>query len=1296
MQSVAPVNRVNPDRRGLPAGWKECYNAQKDTWYYVQTDINPPRISYFHPSGDSYVGNNTAGPSSSSSSSYIQSFPSQPMDLKLDQKLHIVDESGSVSSSSTPLHSAGPSTSGGSNSSAPPPISTNVEQEVVHLPSQATSAPDSADVTSPAPPEYSLYSESPIEPPATNGPGSDRPTGNNNTTSGTNGLPPGYSNSVPATTGPSPSSTPQPPPQIAQPPVVSVSPALTSVSGANQRPQTITSQALNAASLPSGPRPSLANVQVVQQASSPSPSSPITTTSPSGPRPRPAAVVQQTSITTSAAGPRPNTTSPVNRPPSQISVHVPPSPAHGPAPASGEGMTLAQRLFASAKTGSGGPTIHLPTDTQIHMPPTISASAVSAQAYNLNSTRTSSLYGTGMMQNIQQQQQQHQGLPGRPTGGRPSSSISFAGANQTGGLQRPAQQLQSTLVRPQSQVVGHHIPNSTPATGTNTVVRPRPTTLPNVTLVARPPSQGGTGMPGSTGSMDQLPVSSPQPLPGTNPNAAIQGQIGVSGVHSPPPPTPSSAGSFGHGVSPSTNASISNPSQPYAQAQAPLQHASMNPLPPIPQQQQQNLVTVASPPPNVLPVQGGFGNIAPGPQSPPLPARPPQHPQYTGPAGYTPPSVSVPTLPQRPPLHPGTSLPILPSQLPQSQLLQSSPSNTLSATTSQLGSSLSSSLHSLSAHASPALMKYGKVAGRIAGKAALRYGTKYAINSIFGSNASSSSNDPPLFDQDTLSDLNSSLSNLDVSDMGLDPLQFQDAFAGNPGVDYSGLINSIGQQQQTNPNPGVNYGAIIHALTKIQHAAAASHGHGQGHGHANANAHHAAGVAPNAQVQQVMNAQNQQLANANAQIQYLQAQVQAMNLQNQQQQQQQMGQMVAQMQNAVPQVQNQNLNQMGNVGGMSSPNWPPGGQPQQALSVQHTITQNQNQNQNQNQMGNVAGPNLSARPPHHQQTMGPARPPVQHSQPVHQSSLPTPTHTPTTQTQSLSSGQQGPVMNSTSPAHQLPQVQSQSSQPTVQPTVAPAQASVVQSQPQPHPSAQTAQANQPRPPAQATVAQPAASPTQPQPPAQVQPSITQPVVPQPQYQVQPTVAQPPQSPPQYTQTPASVPQPSVQQQQQQQANPPRPSFRRFQFPNRVLSSSKLIHRVHRFRLPLLSQQFCHLSPKFSRLLLSLSPRFSQRLSSSSPRDLLNTLKICHRSHKSLPSRVLSSNSQPLSRSYSRPMRRHRNCLLVPPIRLLLLNLNISSLPSPNLLFHTPNNSLIDLPITLKLLRLLTEVLRAIN
>ncbi|KIK56658.1 hypothetical protein GYMLUDRAFT_247690 [Collybiopsis luxurians FD-317 M1] len=344
------------------------------------------------------------------------------MDLKPDQKLHVVDESGSASSSSIPLPSAGPSMSGSSNSSAPPPNSMNAEQEAIHLPPQAALAPDSADLISPVLSEYSLFSESPIKPLATIDIGSDRPAGtqgNNNTTLGTDGLPAGYSNSVPA------------------------------------------------------------------------------------------------------------------------------------------------------------------------------------------------------------------------------------------------------------------------ATGMNTVVQPRSATLPDVTLAAHPPSQAGMGMPGSTGSTDELPVSSPQPLSGTNTNAAMQGTIGVPRIHSPLLPTPNSIESFDHGVSLPINTSISNPLQPYVQAQAPLQHVDMNPLLLIPQQQQ-NLVTIASPPSHVLPTESRLGNMAPGPQPPPLPARPPQHPQYTALAAYTPPSVSVPDLLQRPPLHPGTSLPILPSQLPQLQLAQSSLSDTLSHTPSPL------------------------------------------------------------------------------------------------------------------------------------------------------------------------------------------------------------------------------------------------------------------------------------------------------------------------------------------------------------------------------------------------------------------------------------------------------------------------------------------------------------------------------------------------------------------------------------------------------------------------------------
>ncbi|KIK61931.1 hypothetical protein GYMLUDRAFT_72973 [Collybiopsis luxurians FD-317 M1] len=595
-----------------------------------------------------------------------------------------------------------------------PPISINTEQEVVHLPPQAISAPDTADLT--LPPEYSSYSESRAavnEPPTTVVLGSDQPTRTQfyDTTSDTNSLPPEYSD-LPASTEPVP---PPPPPQIAVPPIVSVSPALLLVSGENQRHQPIASQTENTASSPADPHLSFASVNLVPQVSSPPPAGPAATTSPAGPLPFPAIVVPQTSIATSMAGSRPNSMTPMNRPPSWVDVNV----SHSPTPVSGnassEGMTVAQRLFASADITSGGPTIQFSQD--IHTPRTRSTSA------NIDCTPENSFYSMGVSENLQQQQQQYN-LPrrGRPpanhTGNHASSTFSLVTTNQTRGF------------HPQNQAVGHFSSNSVPVTSANTIVQPGPKVLPNFKLVARPPSpEAGSSL---TSSMGQLSISSS--LPGINSKATMQGQPGVSWIHSPLSPAPTSGGGWGHvNSSAPMNTSLSNPSQ-HLQAQAPI-HYNVNPFPSIPSsqgmQQQQNAhfqVPVASLPnvSNVYPTQGVPGNLASALQSP---SQPPQLFQYPAPTGYTP--SSVPVSPASQPLqYPATSFPGLPS----SQLPQSPPHNMLPMTASHTNHSLSSSL-------SPELKKYGEIAGRVATETAVRYGTKLVINSLFGLPP------PSLFDQ---------------------------------------------------------------------------------------------------------------------------------------------------------------------------------------------------------------------------------------------------------------------------------------------------------------------------------------------------------------------------------------------------------------------------------------------------------------------------------------------------------------------------------------------------------------------
>ncbi|KAK7051228.1 hypothetical protein VNI00_004728 [Paramarasmius palmivorus] len=69
---------------------------------------------------------------------------------------------------------------------------------------------------------------------------------------------------------------------------------------------------------------------------------------------------------------------------------------------------------------------------------------------------------------------------------------------------------------------------------------------------------------------------------------------------------------------------------------------------------------------------------------------------------------------------------------------------------------------------------------------------------------------------DTLGSLTSSLANFNPSDAGVDLGQFQSALQGAPGTDYQSIYNSIIQQQQTSPTPGVDYQLIVDTLHKIQ------------------------------------------------------------------------------------------------------------------------------------------------------------------------------------------------------------------------------------------------------------------------------------------------------------------------------------------------------------------------------------------------------------------------------------------------------------------------------------------------
>ncbi|KAF9076662.1 hypothetical protein BDP27DRAFT_810278 [Rhodocollybia butyracea] len=419
---------VNPDRRALPQGWTECYNSQKDTWYYVQTDVIPARISYYHPATETYAEGNHSIPSSTSTSSSHQQFCS---DSKDEQK------------TGSPSTYAGPSAAGGSTaSSSTIPIPVNPELKNAALP--LTSAPNTADLTSP--PEYSAYSKvsnEQLQVDISQSAQSPELEGDTST------LPPGYTNFPVVAKPPSP------------PNVESPQSALTEIN----RPPSVVSASINS-------RPASIGV------------SPPSRTS----------VTPPVAVYHSDSASRPF----VNVLPS------PPATASIPSP---EAMTPAQKLYASAFTvrpsissnqGSGrisvsAPTVHLSSDS--HLPPTIS---LPTNTYsNPISQSANSFYKTGIFQNLNR--------PGR------GSSYHADSLNQSPTISlissRPTQPVSS----PQSQKIEYqHTTNSAP-----TASRPRPTTVPSVTLVAHPPN---TDVSNSTSQI------SPPPTP------TMQGQIGVSGI----------------------------------------------------------------------------------------------------------------------------------------------------------------------------------------------------------------------------------------------------------------------------------------------------------------------------------------------------------------------------------------------------------------------------------------------------------------------------------------------------------------------------------------------------------------------------------------------------------------------------------------------------------------------------------------------------------------------------------------------------------------------------------------------
>ncbi|KAJ4472015.1 hypothetical protein J3R30DRAFT_3522664 [Lentinula aciculospora] len=1136
MQSAAPVN---PDRRVLPPGWTEGYNPQKDTWYYVQTNVVPARISYYHPSTEYYAESNRVDdPGPSSGSSYLQhqgSSSSQSHNEKIDSifdknsmlyNTEPIASSSSSSELSTENRPVAPTTSSASSiytSSSPIPASESTSTpsqsqllSVGQLTLDSTSVPATTPDSS-LPPEYSIYSEPSDEltaspPVAASEP--DRPPASVVS-------PPEYNNPSFLSSWSESSLPPASQPSTHQ---VAESPSPSSISPDNSRP--VSSVAVNVSSTTapdsSEHRPDSTGVNSVNrpsqaQAVNMTPLTVMTGHNPHVPNMNLVHRPSQASISVSPPSHTPMSTSPVT----MSTAPLPPTvsmPTNAPTTTSSEGLTLAQRLYASAFASrppmTVGPSGRISTSPpgvhgslESHMPATVSLAAVSAEAYNhninnfnnmninnANAAIANSFYKTGVLQNLQNQHQQQQFQhqyqqqyqQHRPQGGRSSyhtgnmnyaaSNISLvstlhsslASATSGAGMvpqlpPRPTQQLQSTIVRPQSQKIEHYsTATSTAGRPASMIFRPNPTSVPSVTLVARPPSQG-SGLVGATSIPNPLTAStmnsqsaiaispSPQPSTMTTPmNTAMQGQIGVSGIQSPPASiaqsgtplptfTPHASPPLGANTSGSLNYinsgnntatlpqhSVIQNSNEYAQTGSMVSlpspsYAHQNPLPPIPptaaasthssnislghvpqlstssQTSHSSLQTSTSPINAPQSVTNPLTNsTSPAMSVHSSPAAPiPVSSSISSPQ-FTPtsvPQLSAPSLPQRPsqrppqrpPQHPSYTLPALPTTHSPRPPRPNSSSFSFGSTSSTLSNT------------GNMLANFGKAAGRVAGRAALRYAGRFAIGSVLGTAPTllSTVSDGGLFDSSSLDVLSSSLANLDVTSTGVDMSQFQAAFQGVPGTDYQGIINSIGQQQQTSPTPGVNYPAVIQALMKIQHAAVQvqnQNTHATSHANVNANPNSNAGVN---NYQAIVNAQAQQ-------IQQMQAMMNSLNLQQHGQQVQSTN-----MQTVNPTVANHPLRPP-QTQSHSQMQHPPHTQTQFSAShvpVQiptshaqpqqsHPITQLTQTHQQHVPQGHPSGSQHHQHPSiahvqqlttaqHQQQQAQPSRPSIQHTQPVH-------------------------------------------------------------------------------------------------------------------------------------------------------------------------------------------------------------------------------------------------------------------------------------------------------------------------
>ncbi|KAF9076657.1 hypothetical protein BDP27DRAFT_1313693 [Rhodocollybia butyracea] len=439
---------VNPDRRALPRGWVECYNSQKDTWfgcfassfershidffffrYYVQTDVFPARISYYHPATETYAEGNHLFDSKLSSTSTSTSNPYSHQQFFSDPK----DEQKTAS----------PSTyvAGAPTATTPIPIYPE-PTNVLILAHSSTSAPNTADLTSP--PEYSAYSELSDDPQSNWSPGLEE---------NSSSLPPGYTNS----------------PIVAEPPSPHIQPLQSAPTEIDRSPSVVH---LSVNSRPVSTGTNLSSAGYPLNSAHMYGSSPVLNVSSS-----------------------------------------PPPPVSSP-----ETMTLAQKLYASAfsahalsqgsRASNSASTVYLPPDS--HLSPTISLPP--------NPDSANSFYKPGVSRNLNHL--------------RPGSSYHAGSLNHTSSTlslvsSHPTQQLSSTS-RPQSEY--QLSTRSAPITGRPTSIgRQGPTSLPNVTLVAHPPSTGVSNL------TNQISTNSPPPSTTPTMNTATQSQIGVSGIQSPLP-----------------------------------------------------------------------------------------------------------------------------------------------------------------------------------------------------------------------------------------------------------------------------------------------------------------------------------------------------------------------------------------------------------------------------------------------------------------------------------------------------------------------------------------------------------------------------------------------------------------------------------------------------------------------------------------------------------------------------------------------------------------------------------------